>query len=178
MVWEVSQAIWKLSRLSRNFPDHPETFQSIRKISRLSGNFPDYSETFQVIRKLPRPSRHFLDYPETLQNIGKLSRLSGNFPDHPETFRPSGNFPDHPETSNCNSKGCAQKLSGRAKTFRMAMPRCHECFCASVLKIVAVSAIPTPPYFCWQLAFHRHLPTSGRQNRVKNLLYPPFIYIF
>ena len=47
-----------------------------------------------------------------------------------------------------------------------------------ILKIVAVSAIPTPPYFCWQLAFHRHLPTSGRQNRVKNLLYPPFIYIF
>ena len=25
----------------------------------------------------------------------------------------------------------------------------------------------TPPYFCWQLAFYRHLPTSGRQNMVK-----------
>ena len=46
------------------------------------------------------------------------------------------------------------------------------------LKIVAVRFFPTPTYFCWQLAFHRHLPTSGRQNRVKNLLYPPFIYIF
>ena len=46
------------------------------------------------------------------------------------------------------------------------------------LKIVAVRFFVTPPYFCWQLAFYRHLPTSGRQNRVKNLLYPPFIYIF
>ena len=24
-----------------------------------------------------------------------------------------------------------------------------------------------PPYFCWQLAFYRHIPTSGRQNTVK-----------
>ena len=47
-----------------------------------------------------------------------------------------------------------------------------------ILKIVAVRFCETPTYFCWQLAFHRHLPTSGRQNRVKNLLYPPFIYIF
>ena len=48
----------------------------------------------------------------------------------------------------------------------------------SKVKIVTPQLFPTPTYFCWQLAFHRHLPTSGRQNRVKNLLYPPFIYIF
>ena len=50
-------------------------------------------------------------------------------------------------------------------------------FCSKV-KITAWRLFATPTYFCWQLAFHRHLPTSGRQNRVKNLLYPPFIYIF
>ena len=41
-----------------------------------------------------------------------------------------------------------------------------------ILKSVAVSAIATPPYFCWQLAFHRHLPTSGRQNTVKTAPQP------
>ena len=43
------------------------------------------------------------------------------------------------------------------------------------LKIVVVSAIPTPPYFCWQLAFYRHLPTSGRQNTVKTTPQPLFV---
>ena len=33
----------------------------------------------------------------------------------------------------------------------------------------------TPPYFCWQLAFYRHLPTSGRQNTVKTTLQPRFV---
>ena len=47
-----------------------------------------------------------------------------------------------------------------------------------VVIVVTAGLFATPTYFCWQLAFHRHLPTSGRQNRVKNLLYPPFIYIF
>ena len=32
----------------------------------------------------------------------------------------------------------------------------------------------TPPYFCWQLVFFRHLPTSGGQNTVKKIFYPPF----
>ena len=41
-----------------------------------------------------------------------------------------------------------------------------------ILKSVAVSAIATPPYFCWQLAFYRHLPTSGRQNTVKTAPQP------
>ena len=35
--------------------------------------------------------------------------------------------------------------------------------------------IATPPYFCWQLAFYRHLPTSGRQNTVKTALQPLFV---
>ena len=55
----------KLSRLSRNFPDYPETFQIIRKLSRLSRNFPDHPDTFQIIRKPSRLSRNFLGFLET-----------------------------------------------------------------------------------------------------------------
>ena len=40
------------------------------------------------------------------------------------------------------------------------------------LKIVAERFWGTPPYFCWQLAFYRHLPTSGRQNTVKTAPQP------
>ena len=115
----------EISSLSGNFSGYPETFRTIRKISKLSKNFPGYSG-------------NFLDHPENIQTIRKLSRLFGNFLDHPEDIQtirtlsgPSGNFPDGLETSQCNFKGYAQKLSGRAKTFRMAMPRCHDGFCAS-----------------------------------------------
>ena len=89
-------------------------FQTIRKVSRSSGKFPDHSESFETIQKLSRSSGKFPDYPETFQAIHKLSKLSRN-------------FPDHPETSQCNFKGYAQKLSGRAKTFWMAMPRWFLC---------------------------------------------------
>ena len=41
-----------------------------------------------------------------------------------------------------------------------------------ILKIVAERFWGTPPYFCWQLAFYRHLPTSGRQNTVKTAPQP------
>merc|ERR1712004_813952 len=44
-------------------------------------------------------------------------------------------------------------------------------FCSKV-KIAACQVFGTPPYFCWQLAFHRHLPTSGRQNTVKTAPQP------
>ena len=44
-------------------------------------------------------------------------------------------------------------------------------FCSKV-KIAAVVFFATPPYFCWQLAFDRHLPTSGRQNTVKTTPQP------
>ena len=36
----------------------------------------------------------------------------------------------------------------------------------------ACQVFATPPYFCWQLAFYRHLPTSGRQNTVKTAPQP------
>ena len=78
--------------------------------------------------------------------IRKISGLSGNFLDHLENIQtirklsgPSGNFPDGPENSQCNFKGYAQKLSGRAKTFRMAMPQCHQGFWASVVRQQNVS---------------------------------------
>ena len=118
------------SRLSENFPDHPEniqsgsfsgypeTFRTIRKILGLSGDFPDHLENIRTIRRLSGPSGKYPDYPENIQTIRKLSG-------------PLRNFPDGLETSQCNFKGYAQKLSGRAKTFRMAMPRCHDGFWAS-----------------------------------------------
>ena len=141
------QIIRKLPRPSGHFPDYLENFQTFRKLSRLSGNFADSPKIFPAIRKLSGLSRKYPDYPESFQAIRKFSRLSGNFPGYPETFqviqklsRLSGNFPDHPETFQAiwkipsaisSIKGNAQKLSGRAKTFRMAMPRCHDGFCAS-----------------------------------------------
>ena len=42
----------------------------------------------------------------------------------------------------------------------------------SKVKIVTAQLFATPPYFCWQLAFYRHLPTSGRQNTVKTAPQP------
>ena len=102
-------AFWlETNNHDRNFPDYPETFQIIRKLLRLSGNFPGYPETFRTIQKISRLSRYF-----------------------PETFRIIGNFPDNLESSQCNFKGYTQKLSRRAKTFRMAMPPCHQGFWAS-----------------------------------------------
>ena len=47
-------------------------------------------------------------------------------------------------------------------------------FCSKV-KIAACQVFATPPYFCWQLAFYRHLPTSGRQNTVKTAPQPLFV---
>ena len=35
------------------------------------------------------------------------------------------------------------------------------------VKIAACQVFVTLPYFCWQLAFYQHLPTSGRQNTVE-----------
>ena len=66
--------VWKLSRLSENFPDCPETFQTVRKLSTQSFNFPDCLETFQTDWKLSRLS-------ETFQTVRQLSRLPRNFPD-------------------------------------------------------------------------------------------------
>ena len=46
-------------------------------------------------------------------------------------------------------------------------------FCSKV-KIAAWRLFVTP-YFCWQLAFYWHLPTSGRQNMVKTAPQPLFV---
>ena len=144
--------IRKLFRWSGNFIDDLKTL----KLFRWSGNFPDHLETSHTIQKVSRPSLNFLDrleilwaiwnlpdHSDTFQTTQKLSRSSGKYPAYPGNFqtirkksRLSGNFPKGPETSQCNFKGYAQKLSGRAKTFRMAMPPCHPGFwdsgCAQV----------------------------------------------
>ena len=43
------------------------------------------------------------------------------------------------------------------------------------MKIVAGLFGETPPYFCWQLVFYLHLPTSGSQNTVKTVPQPLFV---
>ena len=45
----------------------------------------------------------------------------------------------------------------------------------SKVKIVTAQLFATPPYFCWQPAFYRHLPTSGLQNTVKTTPQPLFV---
>ena len=92
-------------------------------------------------------NQKFVWFIKTFWTIRKIFRLSGNFPGYLETFwtirkisRLSGNFPKGPETSQCNFKGYAQKLSGRAKTFRMAMPPCHPGFWASAATSIALIA--------------------------------------
>ena len=104
------------------FPGYPETLQTIRKISRLFGNFPGYLEIF--------PNRQ--DYPKTFQAIKKTFRtiqklywLSRNFPDHPENIQTIWKFSSRSENFPVQFQGL------RAKTFRMAMPPCHQGFWAS-----------------------------------------------
>ena len=114
---EYFQTVLKFSRLSRNFPNHLENIQTIQKLSRSSGNFPDHLENIQTIWKLSRLFGNFSNYLEnfleTFQIIWKSSRLSKD-------------FPEGPEPSQCNFKGYVQKLSGRAKSFRLTMSRCHD----------------------------------------------------
>ena len=114
--------IWKLSRLSRNFPDHPVNIQPIRKLSRLSRNFPDHPVNIQPIQKLSRLFGNFPGYPETFRIIQKLSSLSGNFPGYPETFQTirkisrlsgnSGNFPVQFQGLRAKTFRTRKKLSG------------------------------------------------------------------
>ena len=96
----------------KDFLDH-------QNLSRLSGNFPDYLETSQTILTLSRLSGNLPDYPETFQTIRKLSR---------------------PSTSQCDFEDYTQKPSGRARMFRMAIPRYHNGFCET-LNIKKVSVI-------------------------------------
>ena len=55
--------------------------------------------------------------------------------------------------------------------FEMYIKIFSQGFC-STTKIVTAQLFPTPPYFCGQLAFYRHLPTSGKQNTVKTAPQP------
>ena len=81
---------------------------------------------------------------------------------------------------------CSEKLLGhnfdrRAKSswekiFKYVKNFLSGGFCSKV-KIAACQVFVTPPYFCWQLAFYRHLPTSGRQNTVKTAPQPLRIHI-
>ena len=50
--------------------------------------------------------------------------------------------------------------------FEMYMKILSGGFCSKV-KIITAQVFPTTPYYCWQLAFYRHLPTLGRQITVK-----------
>ena len=100
-----------LSKLSGNFAHYPETFQTVQKLSKLSGNFSDCPETFWTIQNFPDYSETFKSVRKTFQTFRKLSRQCGNFLTH-STVQAS-----------FNGQFCmyAQKLSGRAKTFRSAM---------------------------------------------------------
>ena len=151
---EIFQMIRKLPRPSGHLTDNPDTFKTFQKLSRLSGNFPDSLEIFQALQKLSRPSGKYPDYPEPFQAIQKLSRLasqtiqtlsrlSKNIPDFPETFqnirtlsRLPRNIPYYPETSQCNFKGCAQKLSRCNAT----MPRWFWCLwshaCSKIINLI------------------------------------------
>ena len=62
--------------------------------------------------------------------------------------------------------------SGWGPVFKVVLEYCKRCsefsrgFCSKV-KIVTAQLFATPPYFCWQLAFYRHLPTSTGKTRSK-----------
>ena len=73
------EALWKLSTLSRNFPDWLETFKTYWKLSRLSVNFPDSPESFKTDRKHSGLSGNIPDYLETLQTVSKPSDCKGSF---------------------------------------------------------------------------------------------------
>ena len=128
--------LWRLqigckpSKLSRNFPGFPETFQTVqafsrlsRKFFRLSGKFLDCLETFQTLQKLSKVFRNSPDCPKNFQAVWKLSTPSGNFSHCPIYFqtvwKPS-------RLMLCFelilSQFCryAQKLSRRAKFFQSA----------------------------------------------------------
>ena len=118
----------KFLRVRKVFARNPfalgsfHTVWKISGLSRWSGKVPDSLENFRIVWKISGWSQKFPDGPESFRTIRKFSRLSGTFPDHldnPEIFQTVWKLP--------SAKGL------RAKTFRMAMPRCHDGFWASVL---------------------------------------------
>ena len=108
--------------MSGNFPDCQETFQAVWKFSRLNGNFPDWLETFQPVWKLSSLSGNFPDSPETFQTLQKLSRLYKIFQMVWNILKLIHSYVDVLALFYGQFCKYAQKLSGRAKTFRSAMP--------------------------------------------------------
>ena len=76
------QAIWKLSRLSRNSPAHPKTFNIIQQLlgQYHPSIFPDHPE-------LSRLYRNFLDHTKTFHIIQQLFKQSENIPNLQATFQ-------------------------------------------------------------------------------------------
>ena len=113
----------------------PKTFHTVWKFSSLSGNFQDRLESFQTVRKLFRQSGNFPDRPETFQTVQKLSIQSGNFLTHSIN------------QASFNGQFCiyAQKLSGRAKTFRSAMQTRRRGFSDSAWTVIFLFNFWT----CW-----------------------------
>ena len=87
-VWKLSTLVHSSAQLvfrvnfMGNLVNERKTFRTSKtvwKLSRLSGNFPHCQENFQTIWKLSGP-RNFPDRLETFQAVLKLSRQSGNSP--------------------------------------------------------------------------------------------------
>ena len=94
-----------------------------------------------------------------LGDAGKMRVASKNRAVLPKTFRPQ--FSD-------------VRLAVESAIFHIYQNFLSGGF-RSKVKIVTAQLFVTPPYFCWQLAFYRHLPTSGRQNTVKTAPQPLFV---
>ena len=92
------QTIWKVSRSSKHFPDHP-------KGSKPSGKSLNHPESFQMIRKFP-------DHPESFETIRKVSRSSRKFPDDPESFQTNQKYVHFVMFFNAGFQSNVQKLSG------------------------------------------------------------------
>ena len=65
--------VWKLIRLSRNFPEDQD-------------RFPCFWKLFTVSRENYRASRNFPEYPEYFKSVWQFFRVLRNFPGCPETF--------------------------------------------------------------------------------------------
>ena len=76
-------------------PPSGQIFQIIRTLSRLSSNFPGHPDTFEISRThFFRLSGHVLDCPDTFQMTQTLFPSSGHFPYHPDNFLLLLDYPD------------------------------------------------------------------------------------
>ena len=81
----------------------------------------------------------------------------------------------------CNKKLAGRNSGARAKSLCKDVRNVHKNFLSVgflskfTIKIGAGYFFVTQPFFCWQLAFYRHFPTSGRQNTIKAAPQPLFV---